>query len=372
MRSEHKQLMKHVAVICGIMMLCSCRKIQEQVTKPVRPLVVVPGIIQSELKRGGQVVWSSSLEQSIWNVETLRGRSGDLESWDSNDGLIPGKMINDFQLLGGLTSFDVFDSLIKTLLDKGSYRWNETLFEFPYDWRRPLPENSKRFQEYLTQLQVRFPEVDIYAFSMGSLVALGALADENAGPQLKMRVRWLGLAAPPVLGSALAQRLFQLPKRRGLGVSTMVAHETMVHIRSLYDLLPEKKLSRMGSETNFFAQFSVSPPAGVEAVPVGWVHPDVAALSPKFVAAGIQEAESYRAFWRSRPHFSRVKLAQVFASRCRDTFGEPGDMVVGEESAHFAASLLGTSPTWICYDHQDLPRSRESLESVLSNSGKNY
>ena len=147
------------------------------------PVILIPGITGSELVDGktGVTVW----------FKLRHTRANDLRLPISpniaanRDDLKPGDIIRDIKP-GILPRVDIYRSFISSLETQGGYkegRWDtppargyeNTLYVFPYDWRRDNIENARMLIRKIDALKrkLRRPNLkfDIIGHSMGGLIA---------------------------------------------------------------------------------------------------------------------------------------------------------------------------------------------------------
>lgn len=173
-----------------------------------RPVVVIPGILGSELinPKTGETVWPSAFRTSQEGLPI----SPNLEA--NRDDLIPGKIVETAKLARLLPEVYVYRDLLDALRRYAGYRegdWNnpavdgdrDTFYVFSYDWRRDNVANARELVRRLQQLKTKLQRPDlkfnIVAHSMGGLIARYAAmygdADLPAG-DAAIEPTWLGAA----------------------------------------------------------------------------------------------------------------------------------------------------------------------------------
>ncbi len=157
---------------------------------PPHSVVVIPGILGSQLCSGDEVLWGNS--NSLRNLAKL-----ELDQAD-NSRIHPCGIIKNVQILGPVFVSHFYDGLLSELRRLG-YVENKDLFIFDYDWRRSNLENAKALKASIAEKVPRDKPYDIIAHSMGGIVAKLALADDSL--RRPNRVIYLGT---PFLGSANA------------------------------------------------------------------------------------------------------------------------------------------------------------------------
>lgn len=158
-----------------------------------RPVVVIPGILGSKLGDVGckRLTWGD--RTSLWRFEELRLLPNGQESAREHQ---PCGLIDRVQILGPL-KVDAYADLLGTLRSL-DFRDGETLFSFPYDWRRSNYEAAKALKVLLDRPPLAGQDVDIVAHSMGGLVARLYIQELGGAP----RVKRLITMGTPHLGSA--------------------------------------------------------------------------------------------------------------------------------------------------------------------------
>ncbi|MEP7075911.1 MAG: hypothetical protein ABI878_08875 [Acidobacteriota bacterium] len=155
------------------------------------PVIIIPGLIGSELvnSKTGERVWPKA---SRSKVDDLRlPISANIAA--NHDSLIPGDIIRSVKL-SILPRQDVYEGLINALEAKGykEGKWDapgatgyeNTIYVFPYDWRRDNVETARLLIRKIETLKrrLRKPNLkfDVIAHSMGGLIARYAAMYGNA------------------------------------------------------------------------------------------------------------------------------------------------------------------------------------------------
>ncbi len=149
---------------------------QTPALEPVRPLVLVPGLLGSRLCRPGpdgelSVVWGTVASIGEFPSLAMDGTPNTIE---------PCGLIREVTYLGVYTQ-EVYSPLIKRLESAG-YKEGETLFLFDYDWRLSVFDNAQRLANYVDESIPDDQTIDIVAHSMGGLVELVGVAIETDQP----------------------------------------------------------------------------------------------------------------------------------------------------------------------------------------------
>jgi len=164
------------------------------------PVILVPGIMGTELWRGGDLIWPNIGQMVFWFLDdfmdplamNIDGNSGD-------DSVAIGDIVRepiDF-------AYDIFNALIDDFED-GSYSEDRDLFVFPYDWRLDIGDSSQKLDEKINSIiaQTGSQKVDIIVHSMGGLVAKQYVLDNSAS-----KVNKLVFVGTPHLGSPKSTKM---------------------------------------------------------------------------------------------------------------------------------------------------------------------
>jgi pimeloyl-ACP methyl ester carboxylesterase len=339
---------------------------------PLRPLVLVPGIGTTTLSKPNGAtpldVWGT---QYSFTGKNLKFMAMNIDRWEHTDDLELGEIMDYIRVIPLLFKVAMHGPFIEALLENG-YEREKTLYLYTYDWRNPVPDEAQRLRSYLEKLGETHAEFDVVGISLGTMISLEALADK---PLARGRVNELILLGPPLHGSPIAQRALQVPRRKGFKFSAIVPQDVMVTIRSLYFMMPDKKLRRVekDGDVEFTYVEADSKGAGSAAASersheAPWVHPEIAALAPKIVEEGVRRGLAFREKWKQPHNFPSVKSTQVYGSACIDTFGLPGDNTVLAESVDAAAKLFNTKPFWICARHEAIQNTDDLVQNILWNT----
>ncbi len=157
---------------------------QARERKGKRPIIVIPGILGSELvdEKSGEVAWPSAV-RSLAASLTLP-LSPNLAA--NRDNLYPRKIISSVKLARLVPEVYVYRGLLDALKQYGGYAegdWNnpspegdrDTFYVFAYDWRRDNVESARELVQRLESLKRKLKRPDlkfnIVAHSMGGLIA---------------------------------------------------------------------------------------------------------------------------------------------------------------------------------------------------------
>jgi pimeloyl-ACP methyl ester carboxylesterase len=204
------------------------------------PIVVVPGLLGSELQRpDGTRVWLN-LGNALGYHDL--GLPAALPLASSRDDLVPGGLLGADAALPRLFGFTEYADLVEFLKD-----FSLSFHVFTYDWRRDLVESARRLDEALDALAEARGEPDarfnVVGHSMGGLVARYYLRYGTAEPGGEVtwagarRIGGLILGAVPSGGSIPSLDALLNGNRVGFS-STTLAAPIVAHMPALYQLLP--------------------------------------------------------------------------------------------------------------------------------------
>jgi pimeloyl-ACP methyl ester carboxylesterase len=157
---------------------------QARERKGKSPIVVVPGILGSELvdQKTGAVAWPSAVRSLAASL--ILPLSPDLAS--NRDDLYPRKIISSVKLARLVPEVYVYRGLLDALRQYGGYvegDWinpaaggdRDTYYVFAYDWRRDNVESARELIQRLASLKRKLNRPDlkfnIVAHSMGGLIS---------------------------------------------------------------------------------------------------------------------------------------------------------------------------------------------------------
>jgi hypothetical protein len=236
------------------------RRLKAAAGAPIPPVVVVPGILGSELLRAdGTHVWLN-LGNAFGSHELAPGFDG---GYDINDGLRPGALLGAEAVLPRLFGFAEYADLLDLLHDAGFAPLEAgpppLRHVFAYDWRQDLAVSARRLGEELDALasalgdpQARF---NVIGHSMGGLVARHYLRYGGGEPAPDGPVTWAGarriqglvLVATPSGGSIPSLDAILNGNRVGLSTTTLAAG-VISRMPSIYHLLPPRGVPALVDE----------------------------------------------------------------------------------------------------------------------------
>jgi pimeloyl-ACP methyl ester carboxylesterase len=227
----------------------------------VPPVVVVPGILGSELLRpDGTPVWLN-LRNALGHHDLSLPFDRPLA--ECRDALVPGGLIGTAAVLPRLFGFTEYADLLELLEDAGFEALDGVpgrarpglaglgYHVFSYDWRRDLVESARRLHESLEALAERRRDPDarfnVIGHSMGGLVARYYLRYGTAEPSDDAPVTWAGarriqnlvLVAVPNGGGIASLEAILCGNRVGISATTLAA-PVVACMPSIYQLLPPR------------------------------------------------------------------------------------------------------------------------------------
>lgn len=194
-----------------------------------RPVVVVPGVMGSELWLGQERIWP--------NVRTLFTNPELLKLTDDSP-LEARGVVGDVVVVPNFIKLECYSRLSDYLQESLGYRRGEDLLEFAYDWRRDLRDSARRMaaavDNWIERSGVK-PPITIIAHSMGSLISRYYI--EHLGGRHKIgRLIVIGgpHAGAPSMLAQLATRVAFLP----FGLLGERLRDLVASFYSAYCLLP--------------------------------------------------------------------------------------------------------------------------------------
>jgi pimeloyl-ACP methyl ester carboxylesterase len=172
------------------------------------PLILIPSILGTRLVNGkGGERWDTTLDLYFGpNV------SGAPE-------VTPQGLLEQFTLVPGLLSYDIYGGLVRFLEHIGGYRRNEDLFVLDYDWRTGIVDGAAKLHSLVQRIRgIGDEKVDLLGISTGGLIARYFLAHGGAD------VLADGNATPTGLGAACTRRVVYVgtPQRGSFHVFEML------------------------------------------------------------------------------------------------------------------------------------------------------
>ncbi|MDO8669050.1 MAG: hypothetical protein Q7K65_02020, partial [Candidatus Buchananbacteria bacterium] len=217
--------------------------IQENLIDFRNPVLIVPGLMGTEMKNGDELLWAD-IPRMMNPLNTdgfmdLLAFNGDLIA--TNDGVYKNNVIRN-----PLNVYDYTGNLIQDFQSQ-SYIENENLFTFPYDWRYGVTGKytdgktntdllKQKIQDILTQTGAQ--KVDIIAHSMGGLIVKKYVVDNVASHHIGKTV-FVGV---PNTGAPKSIKVLLQGDNFGvLGLSDAEMKKISANMPAAYDLLPSQQ-----------------------------------------------------------------------------------------------------------------------------------
>ena len=194
------------------------------------PVVVVPGIMGSELWQGSQRVWPNP-RLLFTQPDIFRLPADDPAHGNPLD---PQRILGEVTLVPNLIKLEQYDRLGDFLEEALGYERGKDLVEFAYDWRRDVRLSAQRLAARIDAWGVRAPIV-LIAHSLGTLVSRYYV--EHLGG--KRKVGRLILVGGPHSGTPKAiTTLLHGPDLLPLGLMGETLRQVLASFPSAYQILP--------------------------------------------------------------------------------------------------------------------------------------
>ena len=216
-----------------------CEFINEKVKNPV---LIVPGLLGTELYEGEQEVWPNVDDLMVAPFDNFLNELLFDNELNSEKQIIPNGVIGNVSAL-----FDYTDKLINLLTtSEVGYVADENLFTFPYDWRYGMtgeyPDgqtNMDLLAEKIEEIRVQTgaENVDVIAHSLGGLIVKKYIMDStNDAPAHIGKLIFVGT---PNLGSPIAAKAILMGHNFNIAVlSGGKIKEISENMPAAHDLLP--------------------------------------------------------------------------------------------------------------------------------------
>jgi pSer/pThr/pTyr-binding forkhead associated (FHA) protein len=134
----------------------------QRAKQPVRrPVVIVPGIMGSELWRG---------DEQVWPDVRLLYTCPETYALPDKYGTEARGLVKDIVIVPNLIKLEQYSRLGDYLVEGLGYERGKDLLEFGYDWRQDVRESARHLAETIDRWRVS-PPITIIAHSMGCLVS---------------------------------------------------------------------------------------------------------------------------------------------------------------------------------------------------------
>lgn len=223
----------------------SCSFNNSKVSQSKVPLLIVPGIMGTEIYKGEEILWPDTNRM----VYTKDDRFMDSLGYKEDSSPLDTSMTVGSILGQPSRFFDYSKALSDDLVSQG-YEPGKTLFTFPYDWRKDLSEiatqNLSGQIDYIlnqTSAGKTAGKVDVIAHSQGGLVVKSLL---YLRPEYQSKVNKLVFVGTPNLGAPKAAKALLYGDSMGvellnLGLDPDEVKTIGRNMPSIYQLLPSEQ-----------------------------------------------------------------------------------------------------------------------------------
>ena len=195
-----------------------------------RPVVIVPGIMGSELYRDDEMIWP--------NIVTLFRRPQVLGLPDQ--GLRAGQIARQVVIVPNIIKLEAYSHLVDFLVESLGYELHRDLMPFAYDWRQDNRESARRLARRSTTgsgaVLGEQAKVTIVAHSMGCLVTR-YFVECLGGAEKVDRLIFMG--GPHGGSASIVQSILSGPQLLPLGLGNRGLHQALVTFPSAYQLVPK-------------------------------------------------------------------------------------------------------------------------------------
>jgi len=212
-----------------------------------RPVLLVPGIAGSELKKGNDKIWLDLTKILFdFNDSFLDVLAMNEDGTPTDPEVTHGDVIRTLNKGIPLISYDYFGGLIDELTTQG-YQENTTMFLMPYDWREGMYPLSKELKQKLLDVkeQTHSDVVDVVAHSMGGVVVdnLTGYSPYDTGIGKLIFIGTPHIGAPKALKDLLWGDDLGVP----FVLNKNEIKKIVQNMLSVYDLLPNKQYFKINS-----------------------------------------------------------------------------------------------------------------------------
>jgi len=194
-----------------------------------RPVVVLPGIMGSELYDSQGLLWPN-LPRSLREPAKLEvGKS---------DSLTLGNIAAQIIVIPGFIKLDAYSELVKYLEEGLGYRTGRDLLQFPYDWRQDNRDSAEKLKEAIDDWRKRSigdKKVTILCHSMGALVSRYYL--ECLGGKEYVD-KFVTIGGAHFGAPFMVRGLLYGPDLLPLGIGRKGLHSALLSMPSVYQLVP--------------------------------------------------------------------------------------------------------------------------------------
>ena len=191
-----------------------------------RPVVIVPGLMGSQLWRG---------ERKLWPSLRTFFEEPDLLTLPENDDLDVRGIVDELVVVPNVIKLEQYGRLAEFLEQDLGYRRGVDLLEFAYDWRKDCRLAARRLAEAVAGWEAAPEGVTIVAHSMGCLVSR-YYVERLGGHEAVSRLILLG--GPHAGAPRAVETLVTGPHLLPFGMKNELARSVLRTFPSLYQLLP--------------------------------------------------------------------------------------------------------------------------------------
>lgn len=141
------------------------------------PVVIIPGIIGTELKKGDTTIWPPALGEGALGALQAMGSLSALKLEEGvEDGITPVRLaMSDYEDGMQMGTYGTYNDLALALADTLGY---DQVFFFGYDWRQSNLDTAEELSAYLDEVMTKTgaEKVNLVVHSMGGLVTSAYLA----------------------------------------------------------------------------------------------------------------------------------------------------------------------------------------------------
>jgi len=211
------------------------------------PVVLVPGLCGTELRRGALLLWPNLLHSISCSEKELSDYWGELTV---------GRAVRETVVVPGLVKVESFGRLVDFLCQQLGYTEGVDLLEFGYDWRQDGRTNAALLKERVAAWRRKMPDphkkVVFIAHSMGGLVCRYYL--EHLGG-LDACARLIQLGTPNRGSTRLFSTAVSGRGALSLPIGASRIRRIMLRFASIYQLMPTDSSIRF-EDGKIFAPFS--------------------------------------------------------------------------------------------------------------------
>lgn len=327
---------------------CNGKKTEEAEEKGPYPVIIIPGIIGSELMQGDRRIWLNDMDSFDASMVADFLALAVKEDGKSDGSITPIRFCMADYEGGNIGTMDIYGDLAHTL---ASELGEDCVYFFGYDWRLDNRDTAKELASYIDEVlrNTGAEKVNIVAHSMGGFVTTAYLA-EHKNDGLVDRIVTCGT---PFLGAEGAT--VTLENGTGLLDFSEYTGEFTPLIAALFRTLP--------------ALYQLMPASGYEALGLlnedGTLKDDATAAAKMGYEYNTQIMSNLTEIWKDVDHYNVV-------GENHNTLGENGSSESGDGTVTcYSATANGAFSTGshkLCLldlNHNELVTQYEAVEAIL-------